>query len=187
MSLTLSALPVVLNLCASTPYIVGILQKRFRPSRSSWIVWSTLDSITLAGMLAKGSANTQIISGWLLSLLIMFSVLHVTKATPWKRREKLYLAGGAFGIVLWGLTSDPLTALITSLAVIECALVPTLEGVWNDPEAEPPIPWLLGGLASVPVLVSLDHWTLANALQPILWMTNNVIVVLLILWRRRAS
>lgn len=43
------------------PYILAIVRGETKPAKASWIIWATLDTITLVGMFSKGALNGQIL------------------------------------------------------------------------------------------------------------------------------
>jgi hypothetical protein len=49
---TLSVLAGLLFVAAFVPYIRAILRKETKPSKASWIIWASMDTILLIGMFA---------------------------------------------------------------------------------------------------------------------------------------
>lgn len=178
------ALTISLTIGSSVPYIRGTLVGTIKPTRSSWIVWTTLDTVTLCGMFVKGVANVQIETGLIMSIFITASVLARTRSEPWGIKEKAYLALGFLGIALWACTDNASWAIVISLAVIEFALYFTLETIWKCPLDEPPLPWFLGGLSGVPILLTMKTYSLVACAQPVLWLVNNWLVAAIIIHRR---
>lgn len=58
---TLSVVSGILFVTAFFPYIRAILAGKTKPAKASWIIWESLDCITLAGMYAKDAINGQIV------------------------------------------------------------------------------------------------------------------------------
>lgn len=58
---TLSVLAGLLFIAGFIPYIRAILRKETKPAKASWIIWASLDTITIAGMYAKDTVNGQIL------------------------------------------------------------------------------------------------------------------------------
>lgn len=57
----LSLLAGVLFVAGFVPYIRAIVRGQTKPAKASWIIWATLDTITIAGMYAKDAVNGQIL------------------------------------------------------------------------------------------------------------------------------
>src|SRR5581483_6426724 len=61
----LSVLAGILFIVGFVPYIRAIVRKETKPAKASWIIWASLDSITIAGMYAKDAVNGQIVGACL--------------------------------------------------------------------------------------------------------------------------
>lgn len=173
-----------LILCiVSVPYIRGIIRGTVRPARATWIIFFLLDLLVLAGMLAKGTVNGQIIVGTATTGIVMGATLGTTHAVPWEPHEKGFLAVGFAGVGLWIVTRDPLAGILVGILVVELALALTFLEVWRDPSRESALLWFLPALASVPILLTAPEISLAALIQPVVWCLNNTVMSLFILWR----
>lgn len=166
------------------PYIYGIFTKQVKPSKVSWIIWVALDGLTLAGMLATHTVNGQLLGAVLGSIAIILITLR-TGDNSWTRKEKLYLLGGVAGLAVWRATSNPLHAIMISLAVVALGAVPTVEKAWKDPWDESLSAWLCFWLSGIPVMLTLPRWTVATALQPVVWTAINTTMLIVLTKRRR--
>lgn len=57
----LTVIAGILFLEAFIPYILTIMRGETQPAKGSWLVWASLDSITITGMFFKHTVNGQII------------------------------------------------------------------------------------------------------------------------------
>lgn len=180
----LSTLAGLLTLGAFIPYILGILSKENVPSKATWIIWASLDTITLAGMYAKGTLNGQIISagfgGW---ITVAFALKY--GESGWTKRDKLCLSGAVLGIILWLIFNDPVIGIVTSLSVIFLGSIPTFTSVWKDPSRENKLAWLLFWSAGGCATLSISEWTLAKAAQPVTFFLIESIILAIIIGKPR--
>lgn len=136
------------------------------PSKASWLIWLSLDSIAFFGMVAKHTINGQIIGtvlgGWaVLGLALKYG-------TPGlKRLDKLCLGGAVLGILLWILFEDAIYGIIISQTVALLGSIPTFVSAWRDPSAENRTAWTFFWVSCLCQIVALKQWTLANAAQPV--------------------
>ncbi len=185
----LSALSGIVFVVAFIPYIRAILRpeedpKKTRPQKASWIIWATLDSITLAGMVAKDSVNGQIvgaiIGAWMVAALAM------KYGKPgWTWLDKLCLGGAALAIILWQVFDSPVIGLATSLTATFIGLFPTFRNTWSKPEEEDKIAWTLYWISCVLAVAAAPSWTLADAAQPLTFFAIESIVMLLLFIKPR--
>lgn len=148
------------------PYILAILKKKTKPAKVSWIIWASLDTITLAGMSAENTANSQILvaasGGWIIAALAMKYGL-----SGWSKFDKFCLAGTALSVILWQIFNSPLLGIITSLGVTFLGAVPTFISTWEDPSRENKLAWTIFWVGCIGMVIAIPHWTLADAAQPI--------------------
>ena len=178
----LSVVAGLLFLAGYAPYIRAILRGETRPSKASWMIWATLDLITIAGMFAKHAINGQII-GATVGAWVVFTLSLKHGVPGWTKLDKLCLAGGALGILLWQAFSSPVMGIVTSSAAIFMGAIPTFKSAWHKPENEDRVAWTIYWLSCVVALAAIPHWTLADAAQPVVFSINETVVMYL-LWLR---
>ena len=176
----LSVLAGIIVMAGFLPYVYAILRKGAKPVRTTWIIWTTLDTITFAGMYSANTLNGQmtgtLIGTWLTVLLAL------KYGVPgWSMLDKFCLGGAFLGIVLWQIFDNPTLGILTSLSVIFLGSLPTFASVWKDPSRESIFAWLIFLISRVFAILAIPHWTLADAAQPIVFFTVQAIMVLLIL------
>src|SRR5689334_7666477 len=107
----ISVLAGILFIIGFVPYILAIWRGDTKPAKASWIIWASLDTITLAGMFVKGTMNGQIlgavIGAW---IVVVLALLYGTSG--WTKLDKFCLSGAVLGIVLWQLFSNPVLGII---------------------------------------------------------------------------
>ena len=162
----LSIVAGVLFVVAFVPYIRAILRGETKPAKASWLIWATLDSITLAGMYAEGTVNGQILGAvggsWVVAMLSL------KYGTPgWTKVDKFCIVGAILGIALWQIFSSPVLGITSSLSVVFLGSIPTFSSAWKDPSRENRTAWTIFWLSCVIAVLAVPQWTLANAAQPI--------------------
>lgn len=172
MKSVLSVLSGLLVIIGFVPYIRSILRKDVvrstKPAKSTWLIWASLDTITLAGMYAKGAVNGQILGSVIGAWAV--AVLALNYGTPgWTRLDKICLGGAIFGVALWQIFSSPVLGILTSLGVIFIGSIPTFVSSWKDPSHEDKLGWTIFWFACVCAVIAIPRWTLADAAQPIMF------------------
>lgn len=61
----LSVVAGLLFLAGFVPYIIAIVRGETKPAKASWVIWASLDTITLLGMYAENAVNGQIVGAML--------------------------------------------------------------------------------------------------------------------------
>lgn len=173
----------VVFLIAFFPYIIAIVRKQTVPSKASWIIWATLDSITLAGMWTAGTLNGQIVGAvtgaWIVTILSLFN-----GKAGWTRLDIFCFGGAALGITLWWLFNSPVIGIVVSVTVVFLAAFPTFRTAWKEPEKEDRTAWTLYWISCVLALIAVPSWTLSDAAQPISFSVIETTMMIL-LWRPR--
>lgn len=184
-SLLFSSISGILLIVSHTSYIASIIGGHTKPSRATWIIWTSLTWLAAAAMHASGALNVQIAifcAGD--ALILLLSAFY--GAPGWSRLDIGSLIAAAFGVALWVITNNPLYALLISMLVNTIGTIPTYVKTWRAPEQEDLTAWVLVTFSSFFQACAIPAWTVADALQPILFTVLSVPMVLLILRRRPA-
>ncbi|TAL49889.1 hypothetical protein EPN81_04385 [Patescibacteria group bacterium] len=182
MQQTFNVLAGVLFVAAFVPYIRAILKKQAQPMKSTWLIWATLDTITLAGMWANDSVNGQI-TGAILGAWTVTILAFKFGESGWSLLDKLCLAGAALGIILWQTFDNPTLGMMTSLSVIFLGSIPTFVSAWKDPNKENKLAWWIYWASCVCALIGVPNWTLQDAAQPITFFAIETIMVFILTYR----
>ncbi|HVW67277.1 MAG TPA: hypothetical protein VHA78_06165 [Candidatus Peribacteraceae bacterium] len=162
------------------PYIGGILRGISKPSKASWLIWATLDVITVVEMSAKGVLNGQIIGvalgSWIVTIL---AFMH--GSNEWKKLDIWCLAGAIAGIVLWKVIGDATIGIIISSIIMFIGCIPTFASAWNHPEHENRSAWTLYFVSCILQLCAIETWTTATAAQPVSFAISEAVMMIL-LW-----
>lgn len=171
---------------AFVPYIRAILQKETKPAKASWLIWASLDTITLAGMFFKDTVNGQILGAVLGAWVV--AVLALKYGTlGWTKLDKFCIGGAVIGIVLWQVFNDPVFGIITSLIVIFLGSIPTFTSAWRDPSRENKLAWTIFWISCVCAIIAVPQWTLADAAQPITFLVIETVMMYILFVRPRLT
>lgn len=183
---TLNIVAGLLFIAAFFPYIRAILRKEAKPAKTSWLIWASLDTITLAGMFFKDSVNGQILGAVLGAWAV--AVLAMKHGTPgWTKLDKICLGGAVLGITLWQAFDDPVFGIVTSLGVVFLGSIPTFTSAWEDPSRENKSAWVLFWISCVCAVIAIPQRTLADASQPITFFVIESIMMFILFIRPRLT
>jgi hypothetical protein len=172
----------VLCMIGFLPYIVAIVRGSTKPAKATWIIWASLDTITLCGMFAKEAVNGQIlgavVGAWTIAALsVKFG------ASGWTKLDKLCLAGAVLGVLLWQVFDNPLLGIVTSLSVVFLGSIPTFVSVWRDPSREDKFSWTIFWASCVVAVWAIPSWTIADAGQPLTFFTIEMVMMYILYFR----
>lgn len=182
----LSVLSGVVFVVAFIPYIRAILRGETKPSKATWIIWATLDTITLAGMIVNHVVSGQIVGAILGAWFVVALALRYGKP-GWTLLDKLCLGGAALAIFLWWLFNSPTVGMATSLSVVFLGSIPTFVNAWNKPWEENKLAWCLYWISCVFAVIAAPSWSVDDAAQPITFFTIESIMMFLLFVRPRFS
>lgn len=175
----LSVLAGGLFVLGFVPYIVAILRGKTKPAKASWIIWASLDSITLAGMFFKGAVNGQIL-GAVLGAWVVVALALKYGVSGWTRLDRFCLIGAVLGIALWQVFSDPMLGIATSLCVVFVGSIPTFASAWKDPSKEDKLAWTIFWVSCICAVIAIPQWTLVDAAQPLVFFAvENIMMYIL--------
>jgi len=188
-----SVIAGLLFIGAFIPYILAILRDKHlppgaegktEPSKVTWIIWASLDSIVLVGMYFKETINGQIIGAVLGAwIVVIFAVRY--GESKWSKLDKWCLGGAVLGIFLWKIFKEATFGIMISLGVIFIGFIPTLKSAWKDPGREDKLAWTIFWTSCVYAVLAIPKWTLADAAQPITFFVIETIMMYILYIRHR--
>lgn len=95
------------------------------------------------------------------------------------------LIGSLFSILLWIIFSNPVIALVTSLAVDSFAIIPTVKKSYLRPEGEDFWAWFGTGLADSLNFFAVEKFTFAILIYPIYMLTSDLIIVSILFIKKK--
>lgn len=167
------------------PYIRAILRGKTKPAKASWIIWGTLDAITLAAMLVKGAINGQIVAAVICAWVVV--ILALRYGIPgWTRLDKFCLGGAVLGIFLWVVFGDAIFGIIVGLVTLFIGSFPTFASAWKDPSREDRKAWTIFWISCIFAFIAIPKWTFQDAGQPItFFLIESIVVYILYIHARK--
>lgn len=166
---TIGAIVVAATLLEITSYTMfarDIARGRARPSRMSWLIWTPLAWLFVAGCRDAGADATLY---KLTTTAIGVSVV-AAMAVRWgdggrSRTDQVCLVLTIVGVAAWWRTDDPALGLALFIGADLAAVTPTLRHAWLRPDEESLRGWALTVAASALNLlaVPVDRWELTAA------------------------
>jgi hypothetical protein len=175
----ISVIAGLLFIVGFVPYIRAILRKEAKPAKASWIIWASVDSITLAGMFVENTVNGQIL-GAVVGAWVVVAFALKFGSPGWTKLDKFCLGGAILGIMLWKIFNNPVLGIMTSLCVIFIGSIPTFVSAWKDPSREDKLAWTIFWGSCVLAVIAIPKWTLADAAQPITFFVIETIMIYII-------
>jgi len=176
----------VLGVISSIPYLRDVIRRKTKPHLFTWFVWGVLTLIAFIAQIVRGGGSGSWITG------ITSFTCFLTAALALRYGEKdikvldwVSLLGAALGLLLWGITSDPLMAVILICIVDVLGFVPTLRKGYAKPHEETLIFYELSFLKFAAGLIALRSYTPTTYLFPALVAFINAFFATTLLLRRR--
>jgi hypothetical protein len=173
-------------------YVRGWLRRDALPSQVSW-TWWTLVSAAVTGALALHHTPWPLLvmpaeSAAGCGLILALSL--VRGADRWDAAARFMTAGVITAIPIWLIYPHATAAVALSAAIEVAGDVPTIEGAWRNPRAEPASSWACVAISGV---LSLGAATLtsgqpAGYLLPAAWVLGGISIpaaAMLGSWARR--
>ncbi len=160
----------VIQLIGIYPYIKETVRGDTKPNRMSWLMWSLAPLIATAAALTNGvgwAVLPVFMSGF--APLLVFIASFINKNSYWKLERFDYICGACslLALVLWGITKEPVVAIVFAIASDGFAAVPTLIKSWKYPETETITPFTTGVLNSLTSFAAIKAWTFSAYAFPV--------------------
>ena len=175
----LSVIAGILMVSGFVPYIRTIWTGSTRPAKTSWIIWASLDTITIAGMYVQYALNGQIVGSVVCAwIVVAIALRYGTKGWTWL--DKFCLMGAVLGIILWKAFSSPTLGIITSNSVVFLGSIPTFVSAWKDPTKEDKAGWTMWWISCVFAVAAIPKLTFDDAVQPLVFFSVETIMMFLL-------
>ncbi len=185
---TAGGLAVVIALVSYIPYIRDILKGTTKPHPVSWFAFALLMGITFSAQLVTGAGPGAWVTG--VSALAVFgiaifAIVHGGVEVVWFDWACLFAA--VLGIVLWRVTSDPLTAVLIVTITHMIAMGPMFRKAYLKPYEETLSLFILSIAKFVVGFFAFTAFNLTTLLFPSMVIVSNVVLVVLLVYRRKQT
>jgi hypothetical protein len=183
---TLGIAAAIIGFSANIPYIIGILNRKTKPNKATWMIWAVLSVIIAASYYASGARDTAWTPIAYAIGATMVAILSVKYGEEgWTALDKGCLAGAALGLALWAITKEPVFAYYLTTTVDAIGAIPTIKKAWERPESEANLAWPIFSVANTLNLLAITQWTLTIALYPVYVFVMEIAMTLLVYWPGR--
>jgi hypothetical protein len=124
----------------SLAYVRNTLKGRSKPNRMTFLIWAAGPFIGVAAGIVAGAAWWALLPVFIAGLgpFAIFLASFKHPAATWKLGALDYACGAlaVLALVLWGLTTNPITAIVLSILADALASLPAVLKSWRYPETE---------------------------------------------------
>lgn len=158
-------LGATVQLVGIVSYIRETLQGDTKPNKITWLMWAVAPLIATAAALSDGvgwAVLPVFMAGF--GPLMVFIVSFVNPNAYWKLERFDYLCGfcSLLALVLWGITKEPVIAIVFAIASDGFAAIPTLMKLWIYPETETVSPFTAGLFSALTSFAAIKIWSFSS-------------------------
>lgn len=171
-------------------YIRGMLYRTVKPNKVTWLMRSLAPMIGVVAAFSDGVRRATLplfMSGFW--SLVIFIVSFFIKNAYRKIGKYDYICAilSLLAIVGWGITKEPLIAIIFAILSDIFAAIPTIVKSFHHPETEWISPYLLWLINNGTSFFAMKTFSLSEILFPIYLLIFNISIVSIILRKRIAK
>ena len=168
-------------------YIKETLRGNTKPSKVTWLMWSVAPLIATFAALADGvgwSVLPVFMAGF--GPLLVFIASFVNKNSHWELETFDYLCGfcSVLALVLWGITKEPVIAIVFAIASDGFAAIPTLVKSWKYPETETAAAYTTGLFSALTSFTAIKIWNFSSYAFPAYLVIAETLFILSIYHRK---
>jgi len=168
------------NLAGAYVYIRDTLRGETKPNRVSWLIWSIVPMIASVAAISDGvrwAALPVFMSGFV--PLLVFLASFANPKAYWKLEKFDYICGGLsiLALALWGITKDPLVAIVFSIAGDGFAVIPTVVKSLKHPETESVVAYITGLFNALTSFFALKTFGISELAFPIYLVLANLFLI----------
>ncbi len=184
----LVVLSVFIGTIGSYAYIRDTLKGKSKPNRVTWGMWALLPLIGSAAAVSAHAdiwATVRIFTGGFFPLLV-FLASFVNPKSYWKLTFFDFLCGACslFALMVWGITSSPIFAILIAAIGDGFATLPTLRKAWTNPETETGFTYITSFVSVLLIIPSIPNWNIENSAFQIYLLIANTLL-LFVVYRKR--
>lgn len=155
------------SLLGFLPYLLTIYQKKTRPNRATWWIWTIVGFVILFSYHSSGANNTI----WLpLFAAISHLIIAITSLKygegGWNNFDRVCIFSASISLLFWWWYNSPLIALLINIVIDFLGALPTIIKSHHRPETEALFPWLMFFLASILNICAIEQWSFSILVYP---------------------
>lgn len=182
----LGILAGLLAIISYIPYTKDILNRKAKPERASWLIWSALASIAFFSQLSKGATQSLWFTGLdSIGAFVTFGLAIKFGLGGLKRRDIVALIIAGLGLVIWYFTHNAVYALFITMGIDAVGASLTVWKTFEHPDTETYAMWVIICFASALAIVSVGKFNLTLMAYPFYIFLANFAVVMAIFFGHR--
>jgi len=151
-------------------YVKETIKGNTKPNRMTWLMWSISPLIGAFAAIADGVRWAVIpvfMAGF--SPLLVFIASFINSKSYWKLQRFDYFCGvsSLLALILWGITKEPLVAILFAIISDALAAIPTVIKSWKYPETETIHTYIAGLFSALTSFFAIKTWSLSETAFPI--------------------
>lgn len=175
-----------ITILAHIPYIKDTIIGKTKPHLFSWLIWLILTSINFFLQLQYGGGySAWIIFVVMLVTLLIFILSLRQGEKSITRLDIIFLVLALVSLLFWLFDTNPLTAVILATLTSIFALLPTTFKSWRRPHEETLSMYAFNSSRHFLTILTITNYTLVTLINPVVWTVLNLLMALLIFYRRR--
>lgn len=161
-----------------------------KPNKITWLMWSVAPLIATAAALSDGvrwAVLPVFVSGF--GPFVIFISSFVNPKAYWKLETFDYICGACsvLALILWGITKEPLIAIIFAIVSDGFAAIPTIIKCWRHPETESVEAYMAGLFAVLTSFFALKRFDMSELAFPVyLFFANSLLITAVYIGRFRS-
>ena len=163
--LIFSSIATIIYLIGFIPYVYHIFHGRVVPHPFSWTVWCLFSLANLSILVTTDGFSLSVLPVFIRSFaLLLWAIIgwFLIKKISIGRIDYIALWLAICVIILMRFF-DADEAILCMIVIDLLVLSPTLRKIWDNPESEDPLAWIMSGLCMWCFLLSLDQISFLNA------------------------
>lgn len=184
----LGGVTAVLALVCYVPYFYGILWGSVRPHTYTYVVWTLVPAVAVAGaVVAGGGPGTWglVLSTVLCAGVLVLSLRYGTHDVT--RSDVVFLWLALASAVPWILTKDPTLSVVMASLIELLGSVPTYRKTWRAPDSESLSSWSINTVKHMLSIPAMATFSVATLVYPVVMVVMNGLLVVIIVYRGKAG
>lgn len=182
----LAVTAAILATFSTVPYIIDIVKGRTKPNIVSWLTWTLLTGIATAAAFAAGEPRSALLtlgaSICTTAVLLLGFRYGIAKFSLF---DGLCQTGAIVGLILWLVFGSPAIAIVASVTIDLIGALPTIRHAWLKPAEETWQTFLIGTVAAVLTVLSLNSYSVEGLLYPLYLIFANGAIAAIVVYKRK--
>ena len=163
------------------PYVRDILNRKVKPHRATFFIWSILGGIAFFSQLTKGASNSLWLPGieTVLGLIVFFLSFRFGIGGYGKQdRFALFVAFAA--LIVWYFTKEAALALYITIFIDAVGSYLTIHKAYHMPESETALAWIFSAISGMFAMLAVGKLNIILLSYPAYIIVSNLSVALAI-------